>query len=84
MQILGYCCILLGNVEVFTVFSFFKKDKLSATKTCISCCGIFEKNESWVQWPFLCSNQFNKIKNLLIQTIAPLVSKMYIFGHNFW
>ena len=47
----------------------------------IPCCGIFEKNE-WVQWPFLCPTQFNKIKNLLIQTIAPLVSKMYIFGHS--
>ena len=65
------------DIEIFTVFCFSKK-----VKTCILCCGIFETNESWAQWPFLSSNQFDKIKNLLIQTVAPLDSKIYIFGHN--
>ena len=41
-------------------------------------------NPGGVLWSFLSSNQFNKIKNLFIETIAPLVSNVYIFGHKFW
>ena len=74
MQIFYY-----ENRSICNFFIFQKRLTFSHN---ISCCWIFVKSESWVQWPFLCSNQFSKIKTVLIETIVALFSKMQIFVHS--
>ena len=77
----GYCCILL----LLTILLFFKKRLTFSCKNCMPCCDICK--QKWILGPLtLYSNQFTNFKNLLIQTIAALFSKMYIFvyiRHNF-
>ena len=70
----GLFLYFIMNMEIFTAFFYFPKRLNFSHKTDIPCYWIFEK--SWVQWLFLCLKSIFKNKNLLIQTIATLVSKM--------
>ena len=82
MKILWLLLYFITNKEVFTIF-YFRNWLTFRYKNLYSLLRwIFEKKIKWILGPltFLCLNKFTKITNLLIQTIAVLVSKCDALG----